>query len=142
MKEPSRALVRLVDRFGARPEPERSDGWHWYLVVLGVFLLAVNALPGAGWASSPGDPYAWLLALCVGLNFASWGASGLLLRRGRGTLSMWLSILQALLLFPMTAFLFLAVRAWLGLPWAVGLAVAACAISAAVWKRRRHDRAE
>jgi hypothetical protein len=72
----------------------------------------------------------------VGLNFASLGASGLLLRRGREALSMWLSIFQALLFFPMTAFLFLAVWAWLGLPWAVGLALAACAIFYAVRSRR------
>ncbi len=136
-------LERLVDLFGVRPDPGRSDGWHWYLVVFGAFLFAVNALPAAGWVSSPGDPYARLLALCVGLNMASWGASGLLLRRGREAFSVGLSILRALNFFPMTAFLFLAVREWFGLPWSVGLAVAACAIYAAIRKRsRRYGRAD
>ena len=133
----ARPLARLVDLLGARPDPGRSDRWHWYLVVFGAFFFAQGALRGAGWwGSLHGDPYAWLLTLCVGMNFASWGASGLLLRRGREALSMWLSIFQALLFFPMTAFLFLAVWAWLGLPWAVGLALAACAIFYAVRSRR------
>ena len=140
--ETPRLLERLVGRLGTRPDLGRSDRWHWYLVVFGAFLFAQGALRGAGWwESSHGDPYAWLLTLCVGLNFASLGASGLLLRRGREALSMWLSIFQVLLFFPMTAFLFLAVWTWLGLPWAVGLALAACAFFYAVrWKRlRRRD---
>ena len=97
------------------------------MVVFGAFLFAQGALRGAEWGSSHGDPYAWLLMLCVGLNFASLGASGVLLRRGREAPSVWLSTLQAPLFFPITAFLLLAVWAWLGLPWAVGLALAACA---------------
>jgi hypothetical protein len=133
----TRPLTRLVVRLGTCPDLGRPDRWHWYLVVFGAFLFAQGALRGAGWwISSHADPYAWLLTLCVGLNFASLGASGLLLRRGREALSMWLSIFQALLFFPMTAFLFLAVWAWLGLPWAVGLALAACAIFYAVRSRR------
>ncbi len=136
-------LEGLVGLLGVRPDPGRSDGWHWRLVVAGAVVFAVNAPPEAGWDSSPGDPYARLLALCVGLNMASWGASGLLLRRGREALSVWLSIFQALNFFPMTALLFLAVREWFGLPWAVGLALAACAIYAVVRKRsRRHGRAD
>ena len=56
---------------------------------------------------------------------------------------MWLSIFRALSFFPMTAFLFLAVREWFGLPWAVGMALAACAIYAVIRKRsRRYGRAE
>lgn len=138
MNATTRPLTRLVDLLGARPDPGRSDRWHWYLVVFGAFLFAQGALRGAGWwdYSSHGDPYAWLLMLCVGMNFASWGASGLLLRRGREASSMWLSVFQALLFFPMTAFLFLAVWAWVGLPWAVGLALAACVIFYAVRARR------
>lgn len=92
---------------------------------------------------SVSDQYARLLALCVGLTLASWGASGLLLRRGREARSVWLSIFQAVNFFPMTALLFLAIREWLRLPWAVGLAVAACAIYAVLRKRsRRYGRAD
>ena len=140
--ETPRPLTRLVDLFGARPDPNRSDGWYWYMLVLGALLLAVNVLPGAGWNFSSGDPYTQLLALSVGLNMASWGASGLLLRRGREALAVGLSVLQALNFFPMTAFLFLAVWGRFGLPWAVGLALAACTFYAVVRRRsRRHERA-
>lgn len=133
----TRPLERLVDLLGARPDPGRSDGWYWRLVVAGAVMFAVNVLPGAEWVSSASDQYARLLALCVGLTLASWGASGLLLRRGSEALSVWLSIFQAVNFFPMTALLFLAIREWLGLPWAVGLAVAACAFHAVVRKRSR-----
>ena len=143
MNAKTRPLTRLVDLFGIRPDLERSDGWHWRLVVAGAVLFALNALPEAGWDSSHGDAYTQLLALCVGLNMASWGASGLLLRRGREALSVGFSVFQALNFFPMTALLFLAIRGWFGLPWAVGMAVAAYAFFAVARKRsRRYGRAD
>jgi hypothetical protein len=135
--ETTRPLERLVDRLGARPDLGRSDGRHWRLVVAGAVLFVVNALPEAGWVSSPADQYARLLALCLGLTFVSWGASGLLLRRDNGTLSLWFSVLWSLLFLPTTVLLFLLLYEWLGLPWAVAAAVAACAISAVRWKRLR-----
>ena len=130
-------VTRFVDRLGARPDLGRSDGWHWRLVVSGVVLFVVNALPEAAWVSSPADQYARMLALCVGLNMAWWGASGLLLSRGKEAPSLWFSALQVLLFFPAVAILFLLLYEWLGLPWAVGLALAACAISAVHWRRSR-----
>ncbi len=119
---------RFVDRLGARPDPGRSDGWHWRLVVSGAVVFVVNALPEAGWVSSPADQYSRLLALCLGPILVSQGASGLL-RRGNETLSLWFSVLQALLSVPLVAFGFLLLYEWVGLPWAVGVVVAACAIS-------------
>jgi hypothetical protein len=126
-----RYLERLVDRLGARPDLGRSDGWHWRLVVLGAIVFVVNALPEAGWVSSPADRYARLLALCVGLTFVSWGVSGLLLRRGKEALSLGFSVLWSLLFLPTTVLLFLSLYEWWGLPWAVGVALIACAVAVA-----------
>ena len=138
--ETPRPLEKLVDRLGTRPDLEHSNSRHWRLVVLGTVLFALNALPEAGWVSSPADQYSRLLALCLGPTLVSQGASGLLLRRGNETLSLWFSVLQALLTVPLVALGFLLLHEWVGLPWTVGVAVAACAIFAVVRKRaRRHD---
>jgi Na+-driven multidrug efflux pump len=133
-------LERLVDRLGTGLDLEHSDGRHWRSVVLGTVLFAVNALPEAGWVSSPADQYARLLALCLGPILVSQGASGLLLRRGKETLSLWFSILQALLTVPLVAFGFLLLYEWVGLPWAVGVAAAVCAFFYAVRWKDRADR--
>jgi hypothetical protein len=134
----ARPLARLVDRLGTRPAPGQSDGRHWRSVLLGTVLFAVNALPDPGWVSSPADEYARLLALCLGPILVSQGASGLLLRRGKETLSLWFSVLQALLTVPLVALGFLLLYEWVGLPWAVGVAAAVCAVVYAVrWKRLR-----
>ena len=71
----------------------------------------------------------------------SQGASDLLLRRGKVTLSLWVSVFQALLTVPMAAFGFLLLYEWVGPPWAVGLVAAVCAVFYAVrWKSsRRYD---
>jgi Na+-driven multidrug efflux pump len=137
----ARPLARLVDRLGTRPAPGQSDGRHWRSVVLGTVLFALNALPEAGWVSSPADQYSRLLALCLGPILVSQGASGLLLRRGKDTLSLWFSVLQALLTVPMVAFGLLLLYEWVGLPWAVGLAATVCVVFYAVrWKSsRRYD---
>jgi hypothetical protein len=71
--ETTRPLERLVDRLGARPDLGGSDGRHWRLVVAGAVLFVVNALPEAGWVSSPADQYARLLALCLGPILVSQG---------------------------------------------------------------------
>ena len=71
--ETPRPLVRLVDRLGTSPDLERSDGQHWRLVVLGTVLFAVNALPEAGWVSSPAAQYSRLLALGLGPILVSRG---------------------------------------------------------------------
>lgn len=134
-----RALVSLLDLLGARPDPARSDGWHWRLVACGTALFALGVPRGAGWgswgSSFPGDPYAWLVQLCVGISTASLGASGLLLRRGNRALSPGFSVLQALLFFPMSTFLLLMCYEWLGLAWAAGVPLTICAVSAVRWKR-------
>jgi Na+-driven multidrug efflux pump len=133
-------VTRFVDRLGARPDPGLSDGRHWRSIFLGAVIFALNALPDPGWVSSPADQYVRLLWLCLGLTFVSSGASGLLLRRGKEALSLWFSVLWILLFFPSTVLLFLLLYEWLGPPWAVGLAAAACAISAVHWRRsRQHD---
>lgn len=75
-----------LDRLGTRPDLGLSDGRHWRLIFLGAVIFVLNALPEAGWVSSPADRYAWLLALCLGPVLVSQGASGLLLRRGNETL--------------------------------------------------------
>jgi Na+-driven multidrug efflux pump len=137
--ETPRPLKRLVDRLGASPNLELSNSRHWRLVVFGVVIFALNALLEAGWVSSPADQYSRLLALCLGPTLVSQGASGLLLRRGNETLSLWFSVLQALLTVPLVAFGFLLLYEWLGLPWAVGVAVAACAIFEVVRKRARRQ---
>jgi Na+-driven multidrug efflux pump len=139
--ETPRSLERLVDRLGISPDLEHSDGRHWRLVVFGAVIFALNALPEAGWDSSPADQYSRLLALSLGPILVSQGASGLLLRRGKETLSLGFSVLQALLTVPMAAFGFLLLYEWVGLPWAVGLAAAVCAVFYAVcWKRSsRYD---
>ncbi len=131
----------MVDRLGARPDLGRPDGRHWLSVVLGAVLFAVNALPEAGWVSSPADQYSRLLALCLGPILVSRGASGLLLRRGKETLSLWFSVFQALLTVSMVAFGFLLLYEWVGPPWAVGFVAAVCAVFYAVrWKSsRRYD---
>ncbi len=60
--------------------------------------------------------------------------------RGNETLSLWFSFLRALLSVPLFALLFLLLYEWVGLLWAIGVAVAACAIFCAVrWKRSRRD---
>ena len=136
--ETPRPLARLVDRLGTRPYLGQSDGRHWRSVVAGVVLFVVNALPEAGWVSSPADQYARLLALCLGPVLASQGASGLLLRRGNETLSLWFSVLQALLTVPLVVLGLLLLYEWVGLPWAVGVVVAAWAIFYVIrWKRSR-----
>ena len=135
--ETPRPLVRLVDRLGTRPDLGQSDGRHWRSVVAGVVLFVLNVLPEAGWVSSPADQYARLVWLCLGPVMASSGASGLLLRRGNETLSLWFSVLQALLTVPLVALLFLLLYEWVGLPWAVGVAVAAAIFYVVRWKRSR-----
>ena len=65
--ETPRPLMRLVDRLGTRPDLGQSDGRHWRLVVVGVVLFVLNALPEAGWVSSPADQYARLLWLCLNI---------------------------------------------------------------------------
>ena len=134
--ETSRPLMRLVDQLGTSPDLGRSDGSHWRLIFAGAVLFALNALPGAGWVSSTADQYARLLALCLGPTLVSSGASGLLMRRGNGTLSLWFSILEALLSLPMLALLVLLLYEWLGLHWTVGVVVAACTIFYVVRLRR------
>jgi Na+-driven multidrug efflux pump len=136
--ETSRPLMRLVDRLGTSPHLGLSDGRHWRSIFLGAVIFALNALPDPGWVSSTADQYARLLWLCLGPILVSQGASGLLLRRGKETLSLWFSVLQALLTVPLVALGFLLLYEWVGLPWAVGVAAAVCAVVYAVrWKRLR-----
>ncbi len=139
--ETPRSLMRLVDRIGTSPDPGLSDGRHWRSIFFGAVIFALNALPDPGWVSSPADQYSRLLWLCLGPTLVSQGASGLLMRRGKETLSLWFSVLQALLTVPMVAFGFLLLYEWVGLPWAVGVVVAACAIFYVVrsGQSRRYD---
>lgn len=137
--ETPRPLMRLMDRLGTSPDLEHSNGRHWRSIFFGVVIFVLNALPEAGWVSSPADQYARLLALCLGQVLVSQGASGLLLRRGNETLSLWFSVLQALLSVPLVAFGFLLLYEWVGLPWTVGLAAAVCAIFYVVRRKRSHQ---
>lgn len=140
MSAPPRSLMRLVGLLGTRPDPERSGGAGWFMVVVGAANIALSAWALASGPTPGTDPDTRLVALSVGLMLASCGASILLLRHGNEALSRWFSVLQALALFPVVAFTGLSLYGWLGVVGALGwfaLMVAVFCFDAV--RRRRRD---
>lgn len=146
MRGPPPRLMRLVGLLGARPGSERSGGGersrgaNWFLIVVGAANVALSAWALASGPTSATDAYTRLAAFSGGLMLASWGAEGLLLRRGDGSLSRWSSVLGALTLFPLVAFVGLLLHDWLGVAGAVGWSAFVVAVFCFDAPRRRRSR--
>ena len=133
MNEPPATLVSLVRLLGVEPSPPPPRWSCWALIAIGSVVLAWY---GIFFATVPADGHALLLlvVLDVGLMLASQGAAGLL-REDRGGLSMWFSVLSALLVVSLALLGGAQFYAWEG-PYGAG-AFAVFAVLVFAWGRAR-----
>ena len=117
-----------------------SRGWCWSLLVVGVAEVAVFAWLGT-LSTDPTDGRALLGSpmVVLGLMLAAQGAAGLL-RESREAISLWLSVLYALLSVPLVLLVGAHIYTWAGPLGAV--AWAAVVILILVWDRARRRRAQ
>lgn len=140
MDEPPAALLRLT-RFLLGGEPSSRDAsrkQYWFSLIGGV---AFAVLFACLWLLPPGPagtrPFSEPAELTLGLIFAAQGAAGLL-KEDRRALSLWLSVLGALLAITFVFLMGAVLYAWMGIlgvgVWGVVLVLVGILVEA---RRRR-----
>ena len=125
---------------GSEPARALSRGWCWSLLVIGVAEVVLFA--GLGILSTDptdGQAFSEPTMIVLGLMLAAQGAAGLL-RDSREGISLWLSVLYALLWVPLVLLVGAYLYAWAG-SFGVG-AWAAFVVLIEVWDRARRRRAQ
>jgi len=124
MREPPEDLLRLTRFLGGEPSRDASRKQYWFLLVGGAAWIVWSAYLLVFW-KEPADatrPFSEPLQIFLGLMFAAKGAAGLLWENRRG-LSLWLSVIGALLFVPFVLLAGALVYAWVGVlgvgAWAV-----------------------